>query len=100
MLTFVDDAVDHRFRQVHPDNFTCRADMFRCRSQREAAEGVEADGNQYRQQQRSDADEEKGDLGVQIHGGGFRKHYFKSASLCPNTFPLCWQMSKKSGVER
>jgi len=63
-LPLVDHPVDHRLGQVQADNLAGRADMFRRRGDRKAAEGVKADGDQYRQQGSGDGDEKEGDLGV------------------------------------
>ena len=60
----VDHAIDHRFRQMYAHDLAGRPDMFGCRGNRKAAEGIQADGNQHGEQSRRDADEKEGDFGV------------------------------------
>ena len=73
ILALVDHAIDHRFRQMNPDNLAGGPDMIRCRCNRECSECIQTDGQQNGQQSRKNADEKESDFCVEVHGAVFHK---------------------------
>jgi hypothetical protein len=67
LFALVDDAVDHRFGQVHPHHLGRGAHVRGRRGDRVAAEGVQRDHHQHHQDAQRDTGEEHGHLAIQVH---------------------------------